>query len=146
MAACVRAARMLSAAAPRMDVCVATVLHDACARVRLQALEDAGHAIDTSVFYTAGYDSPFRLRNRHNEVRCCARFDRCMPPLHATTAAEAACAPAAAARRCGSWRRTSRPAAPAARRRACRRREEGMLVSAACVHGGSCVCAVQSSC
>lgn len=31
-------------------------------------LEDGGVAIDTDHFYTAGYDSPFRLRNRHNEV------------------------------------------------------------------------------
>jgi len=33
-----------------------------------QTLEDAGMPIDTDHFYTAGYDSPFRLRNRHNEV------------------------------------------------------------------------------
>jgi hypothetical protein len=33
-----------------------------------QTLTDAGVAIDTDHFYTAGYDSPFRLRNRHNEV------------------------------------------------------------------------------
>jgi len=34
----------------------------------LQALLDAGYAINTDHFYTAGYDSPFRLTNRHNEV------------------------------------------------------------------------------
>jgi len=38
------------------------------AREAVQALEDAGVELDTSYFYTAGYDSPFRLRNRHNEV------------------------------------------------------------------------------
>ncbi|KAG1662431.1 hypothetical protein FOA52_004012 [Chlamydomonas sp. UWO 241] len=31
-------------------------------------LEAAGLAFDASVFYAAGYDSPFRLLNRHNEV------------------------------------------------------------------------------
>jgi hypothetical protein len=30
----------------------------------LQMLEDAGYAIVTDHFYTAGYDSPFRLLNR----------------------------------------------------------------------------------
>lgn len=34
----------------------------------VKALEDAGEGIRTDYFYTAGYDSPFRLRNRHNEV------------------------------------------------------------------------------
>ena len=38
------------------------------AKETVQALEDAGVELDTSYFYTAGYDSPFRLRNRHNEV------------------------------------------------------------------------------
>lgn len=33
-----------------------------------EMLEDAGHDIITDHFYTAGYDSPFRLLNRHNEV------------------------------------------------------------------------------
>ncbi|KAF8056126.1 COG6 [Scenedesmus sp. PABB004] len=33
------------------------------------ALEDAGRAFDGSHFFTAGYDSPFRLRARHNERR-----------------------------------------------------------------------------
>ncbi|KAI8463957.1 MAG: SOUL-domain-containing protein [Monoraphidium minutum] len=32
------------------------------------ALEDKGLKIDSGFFYTAGYDSPFRLTNRHNEV------------------------------------------------------------------------------
>jgi hypothetical protein len=34
----------------------------------IQALENAGYAIKTDYFFTAGYDSPFRLTNRHNEV------------------------------------------------------------------------------
>lgn len=33
-----------------------------------EMLEDAGHPIVTDHFYTAGYDSPFRLLGRHNEV------------------------------------------------------------------------------
>eukprot|EP00882_Tetradesmus_deserticola_P025857 GHRQ01028436.1.p2 GENE.GHRQ01028436.1~~GHRQ01028436.1.p2 ORF type:complete len:133 (+),score=61.20 GHRQ01028436.1:561-959(+) len=33
-----------------------------------EMLEDAGHPIEADHFYTAGYDSPFRLLNRHNEV------------------------------------------------------------------------------
>eukprot|EP00879_Flechtneria_rotunda_P000469 GHRR01000570.1.p1 GENE.GHRR01000570.1~~GHRR01000570.1.p1 ORF type:complete len:236 (+),score=52.48 GHRR01000570.1:86-793(+) len=33
-----------------------------------QDLEDSGYDINTDHFYTAGYDSPFRLRNRHNEI------------------------------------------------------------------------------
>lgn len=33
-----------------------------------QALSDAGYAVDDSYYFTAGYDSPFRLLNRHNEV------------------------------------------------------------------------------
>eukprot|EP00775_Hariotina_reticulata_P004837 gene4837-5084_t len=33
-----------------------------------EALQAAGHAITTDFFYTAGYDSPFRLTNRHNEA------------------------------------------------------------------------------
>lgn len=38
------------------------------ARSVAAALEGAGREIDDSYFGTAGYDSPFRLRNRHNEV------------------------------------------------------------------------------
>lgn len=34
----------------------------------IAALEDHGRAFDESYFLTAGYDSPFRLRGRHNEV------------------------------------------------------------------------------
>eukprot|EP00878_Enallax_costatus_P025074 GHUV01026795.1.p2 GENE.GHUV01026795.1~~GHUV01026795.1.p2 ORF type:complete len:258 (-),score=42.49 GHUV01026795.1:1099-1758(-) len=33
-----------------------------------KALEAAGYAVNTDHFFTAGYDSPFRLTNRHNEV------------------------------------------------------------------------------
>ena len=33
-------------------------------------LDDAGVAVESTHYYTAGYDSPFRLLNRHNEVRC----------------------------------------------------------------------------
>jgi hypothetical protein len=38
------------------------------AREAVKALENAGVELEDSYFYTAGYDSPFRLRNRHNEV------------------------------------------------------------------------------
>eukprot|EP00798_Chlamydomonas_sp_ICE-L_P018456 gene18456-24936_t len=34
----------------------------------VEALEDLKLAYDNSTFYTAGYDPPFRLLNRHNEV------------------------------------------------------------------------------
>jgi hypothetical protein len=34
----------------------------------VKALDGAGLAYSSEFFYTAGYDSPFRLRNRHNEV------------------------------------------------------------------------------
>lgn len=33
-----------------------------------KALEAAGYATSSDHFFTAGYDSPFRLTNRHNEV------------------------------------------------------------------------------
>jgi hypothetical protein len=34
----------------------------------VKALDGAGLSYSSEYFYTAGYDSPFRLRNRHNEV------------------------------------------------------------------------------
>ena len=33
-----------------------------------KALQDAGIAFDDSQMFTAGYDSPFRLLGRHNEI------------------------------------------------------------------------------
>lgn len=32
-------------------------------------LRDGGRSVSDGAYYTAGYDSPFRLTNRHNEVR-----------------------------------------------------------------------------
>lgn len=34
------------------------------------ALQDAGYSLQTDYYMAAAYDSPFRLLNRHNEVRC----------------------------------------------------------------------------
>lgn len=45
-----------------------------------KALEGAGLAIDDKFFFTAGYDSPFRLTGRHNEVWLPAAAD---PPTRA---------------------------------------------------------------
>ena len=33
-----------------------------------KVLEKAGEEVDTSVFYTAGYDSPMKFWNRRNEI------------------------------------------------------------------------------
>lgn len=44
----------------------ATYLEHAAAVTK--ALEDNGISIAGDFYYTAGYDSPFRLRNRHSEV------------------------------------------------------------------------------
>lgn len=38
------------------------------ALVVIKALDDAGKKYDASYFFSAGYDSPFRLTGRHNEV------------------------------------------------------------------------------
>lgn len=46
------------------------------ARSVASALEGAGRKIDDACFVTAGYDSPFRLRNRHNEVWLPAVLDQ----------------------------------------------------------------------
>lgn len=60
---------------PPMDVYVASFGGFATGSVYLdkaaeavKALDGAGLTYSTDYFYTAGYDSPFRLRNRHNEV------------------------------------------------------------------------------
>ena len=39
------------------------------AKETLGRLEQEGRKYDANVFYSAGYDAPFRLINRHNEVR-----------------------------------------------------------------------------
>ena len=41
------------------------------AKETLGRLEQEGRKYDANVFYSAGYDAPFRLINRHNEVRHC---------------------------------------------------------------------------
>ena len=37
-------------------------------RVFAEVLREAGETVDTSTFYTAGYDSPMKFWNRRNEV------------------------------------------------------------------------------
>jgi hypothetical protein len=71
------------------------------ARSVASALEGAGRKIDDAYFATAGYDSPFRLRNRHNEVWLPAVLDqgaaKAKVAVAAKPAAVAAAKPAVAA-------------------------------------------------
>jgi hypothetical protein len=56
-----------------------------------QKLESAGLSADTDHFYTAGYDSPFRLRNRHNEVWIPAKAAPSSSHTSHTSSSMAAC-------------------------------------------------------
>mmetsp|Transcript_16420 Transcript_16420/g.48914 ORF Transcript_16420/g.48914 Transcript_16420/m.48914 type:complete len:231 (-) Transcript_16420:786-1478(-) len=47
----------------------------------MKQLEILGRDFDASVFYAAGYDSPFRLLGRHNEVWIPARVDAPAPSV-----------------------------------------------------------------
>jgi len=73
------------------------------ARSVAAALEGAGRDIDDTYFGTAGYDSPFTLRNRHNEVWLptaakAAAAKAGKPVVAAAAAAAAAAKPAPAAK------------------------------------------------